>query len=541
MELHELPDNILKHILMLECLSQTEVSYFANFSQFSHIAKEVVRQKSEIELYFQPNCRDYSLTCAFHLMALSQLRPWSQQISFDTGSLISDQFLNYNIYLTVSDFTINKLHILKVLKLLRYKRIHLSVHFVLLYCDEVFNQIIDSINVALNDITVTIYLMYYSDLKIDTYSLKNLNIVLCSRFYSTLKPIKVFLKPNIEKLKVENHFTYSYPYVEYFLQPNNLKILELDGTNGLHEDIKNLSKFLNLEQFTLRNSTGFVFSLFVQFLLPIGLDKLKSIVLMNCQIFHLKDVDLSLIFPSLEIFHIISGNGEHLSDFVNVLFPESLRSLNISRKSLKQFDEVRISGALKILPHLDLSFNNLYDLKIGDLAKGIEFADLSYNRNLIANIPLYRNMDLSNYLFFNITNLLLMGCNINNQSLERLVGIYDSDTELGLSSLQYLSLSKNEILNLRSFNHQFFKNIPLRKINLSYNRFEYLNEDNFPVNKQNYPYIEQLDFRGNVQLDKIYGIVLDYDFLNVKFGNTGIKGDLTEIFTGKNNSIDFDA
>lgn len=551
-DLLDLPDEIVCRILEQPCLTRADVNKFVKFPSFVCIANKIVHKKSKIKLYFQPSCRHTSQGCSSHSLDMPEDDQWSVQVLIDSSNaadklnLLQD-YCKFDIFLSVSDFTINRLNVLQVMKLLRYKKLNLFVYFVLPYDDEIMHQILDFINVADNDVSLTIYTLYHRQLSINTYNLKLVNVLICSKSYITTDyPVKININQNCQDLKIENHFIYdkNYPQINYcpFFETNSLKSLEIIGLSSSSSNfINDIKNFKHLQSLKISKSNDFRFQSFIENIHPFKFNKLTKLSLIDCQIYALKDLNLDTIFPNLTIFHIENGNDNQFN-LTNVIFPSYLKSLKLSRKSMKLFQNNSIMKLLvdHKLIWLDLSFNNLCELQLSDLCDHIYQVNLSYNRKLIGDIPLYQNKSLSNFLFYNITNLLLDGCNISNQTFERLAGLYDDCNSFKLSNLQYLSLSKNELLNLRCFNHSFFRNIPLRKLNLSYNKFRFLNQDNFPINKSTYPNIELIDLSGNIALSDIYDIRLDYDYLTLKLINTRIKKLPDEIFGGINNTVVYD-
>lgn len=542
--LQELPDEILGRVLGQPCLSHEDVNRIMEFPDFKHIAEKIISIKTVLNLYFEPICRDPTQGCPKHSIDMHQYSDWSIPFRFNSSSVFDKYTLlqayhHYNLYICVSDFTIDRLPVLKAMRGLQYKTLHVYIYFILPYCDSVMQQILNCIDVVINDVTFTIYALYFPKIQVKTHNIKLLNLVVCGKAYGVMAPIKIDLNPQCESLKIENHFVYDdYPAVEYDNEPTpkHLKSLEIDGLLMTPTFVTNLTRFHSLQSLTVNKSNNFTFQAFIQKLTPLA--NLTKLILKDCFLSELRDLRLDIAIPSLKILHIESGHDDQFN-LINITFPTSLTDLKLSRKSMKFFKGNSILTGELI--NLDLSFNNLHDLELSGLSKHIHTVNLSYNRKIINDISLYLNHPLSNYLFSNVTNLILNGANITNQTLERLAGLYDQGG-FSLSHLQNLSLSKNALLNLRCFNHTFFQKLPLRKLDLSYNKFHYLNQENFPINKATYPDIEYLDFTGNIGLQSIYNIQLDYDYLLVKLVNTKIKTlpDWKEIFPGKNNTIVYD-
>jgi Leucine-rich repeat (LRR) protein len=262
---------------------------------------------------------------------------------------------------------------------------------------------------------------------------------------------------------------------------------------------------------------------------------LKFLDLINTPVSDFVNLSIGDAFPKLQRFHVESGSNDCDLHVQNVTFSPSLKSLKISRKSMDTFKDVTIPCGN--LVNLDLSFNDLLELELDEkLSNNIYELNLSYNRRLIHSIPLYRNKSFSDYLFHNVTQLHLDGCNITNEVLERICDLHDGVTPM-VSKLEVLSLAKNDLLNLRCFHSQLIKSTRLRKLDLSFNKFTYLNQDNFPIDKYTFPYIDYINLTGNCSLKSIQGIILDYNLLHVELLNTNVHQIDMSIFPGQNNSI----
>jgi len=537
--LSELPHEIIFNILSQPSLSQADVAKFLSFHSFSTVALLVISRRTGINLYFLPNYRNANQGCQIHAVALPpQDKPWCVQVPFHDPSEFSNwdvnlaTFTTFQLFIFISDFTVGKLDKLRFLKGFVQKKITLHIHFILPFEDSLLTQVLENVSFDHNDIKVILYLQYFTDLQLETEWSPNVDIVLCSRTFDTVNPINITINPELQSFQMLNHFVTHGPPIKLKIKsPNYTTEFRFIGKpRNSPELLKSLVLFPHLESLYLENVTIHKLSTITK-----GLPKLKFLDLINTPISDFTNVSLADAFPKLQHFHIESGSSDNDLHVQNMKFSSCLKSFKISRKSMDTFKDVVIPGGS--LVNLDLSFNDLLELELDEgISSHIYEVNLSYNRRLIHSIPLYRNKPFSDYLFHNVTQLHLDGCNITNEVLERICSLHDGAKPM-VSRLEVLSLAKNDLLNLRCFHSQLLKSTRLRKLDLSFNKFSYLNKDNFPINKYTFPNIDYINFTGNCSLKSIQGIVLDYNYLHVKLLNTGIHEVDISIFPGQHNSI----
>lgn len=251
-----------------------------------------------------------------------------------------------------------------------------------------------------------------------------------------------------------------------------------------------------------------------------GLQNLKTLDLISNYIGDIRNINFAQYFPSLENLMIKFENEDPSQkfEFSQISLPQTLQTLDLQAKRIHTFNVI---AGPKYLARLDLSYNYPLNFNFDNTFEAIKELKLNYNRSIISSIYRFNLFDITNFIFFKVEELHLLGCNINNEDLEALDVKYSQGQGqiqqhsakgnlLPRSSLRKLSLANNKITNLRCFKNDLFGNMTsLESIDLSFNAFYYLNNDNFPLSKTKFPNLLNVNLTGNSRLTSVR-LVGDY-------------------------------
>ncbi|EGW34527.1 uncharacterized protein SPAPADRAFT_49563 [Spathaspora passalidarum NRRL Y-27907] len=509
--LKECPDDIIFKILDHNFLAVHDIYNFLFYKSTHDVAQQVLNKRSLIHLTIgkRKNCE--SVITSSHDYEITK-GPYFWHIYYNYAN--KDLFLswydrhkyiqNYVVQIFLDQFQFESLQFLQILK---YKKIKIYLNYESDFNHTVrkFTHIIWPMIGEIFDLSnnfVNLILEYESSIDQNlTIDLSNLNQFEFRHYTPTYRSIEFKVNDKLQELKINN----------ISMLPITIKLssIPLNITqflcNGPIANLVYLGHFLtkcpNLQKLSISKAHLSNFPDFIDIISPMGLPRLAWLDLSNNEFGNIEDLDLSTIFPNLSTFIMkFEQLKTHRFRFSDITFPDTLTSLILHDKGISKFTNIE---GIKFLKYLDLSYNYPQDFEIPQRVSHITTLNLSYNRTILSSIYRFNRRDISNYIFFHVTELHLQGCNITNEDLEHLEADYQHSKHLPKSCVEYLDLSNNKLSNLRSFSGKLFTNLPLKYLDLSFNAFTYLNKDIFPITRQIYPNLSKVNLTGNARLHNI--------------------------------------
>ncbi|KAI3404010.2 hypothetical protein KGF56_003169 [Candida oxycetoniae] len=442
---------------------------------------------------------------------------FTNSLQFANWLSTHNQFANFTIQIFIDQFEIEQL---RVLKLLQGKNLKIYLnwededsntvskfsHVIWPSLGEIFDLVNNRVKLVLEyenviDLPMTFDLDNLVSFEWRYYYSTGQRIELASGLNTAHNTLEKIIINSMNRMPLDIVLNTPFPNLTDFIVKSPLS--EPQGTCRL------LSKCPRLKTLVLHSTYFGDIAGFLQSVAPTGLQKLKTLELCNNRLGHIEGIDFSRYFPSLQNLTIKFENGSphHRFEFKNIVLPSTLRTLNLQAKRLISFNVIK---GPSYLFKLDLSYNNPVSYKFDNTFEEISILNLSYNRSILSSIYRFDLFHIADFIFFKVEELHLQGCNINNEDLEALASKYhyttnDSTTfPLPLCKLRKLNLSNNKLTNLRCFNNHLFRNMKsLTYLDLSFNAFYYLNDDNFPLLCENYPNLLTINLTGNSRLNSV--------------------------------------
>ncbi|CUM68598.1 uncharacterized protein PRCAT00006325001 [Priceomyces carsonii] len=528
----DLPNDVVESILGERVLTFDEVKQFLYYKCTYDGALRELLKRSSVLVDLRPQEEQDMGTRASNL----------RRVKYSLAELL-EVFKSQRNVLAIKAFTLvmnfeHVLHILgddlcnlrKILQGLTKKRINIIIQRKSNLDLNVLRKITDSIGSVVNDLNCEHFVrIFFNDLQSDhfreykTVNLTTSGLNSLAVEFNDATDLTIEVSKDLKSLSASLCTMLSRLYLDASL-PNNLQRLELRLCISFN--YSSLRMLPHLKELIIISS-------------EIDYKELNNMCLMSLESLHLEDNDLGDInciplakmAPNLK--ELIVLNQDSNFRFTDVMLPSALKKLTLTNNNMEEIKGTRLSG----LENLDLSKNRLKDIAVlwSDPLPHIQKLNLAYNESVIRDTCRFTNYSFSDCIFSNITELSLEGCNITDIDMERLSDMYEGRPLS--SNLHTLSLSKNKLLNLRCFDSRFFSSLPLRMLDLSFNKFTYINSENFPISKASHPYIYLIDFSKNFALSRVYNLNLKHDILIVNFKHTRINNISSSIFGGKNVTI----
>ncbi|KAG7662251.1 uncharacterized protein J8A68_004261 [[Candida] subhashii] len=517
--LKKCPDDIIYQILDQNFLGVSDIYNFLFNRSTHYVAQQVLNKRSLIHLTIGSRKNYESVITSSHDYEITK-GPYYWHIYYNYTN--KDSFLswydrhklinNYVIQIFLDQFQFDSLEFFQILK---YKNIKIYLnyenddnHTVRKFTHIIWPMIEDIFDFQLN--SINLILEYESsidqDLSIDIANIKEFEF----RHYTpTYRQVEFKLNQQLNKLIINNISMLPLTIKLSSLPSSSLLPINLCSffIKGPVANLNYLGKILqqchNLQYLTISKGYMKNFKDFIKIVSPLGLSRLKTLDLSYNDFGSIESIDLSIYFPNLINFILkFEGLKSRKFHFTNIIFPNSLKCLMLQDKGIATFKDIQGLQYLKIL---DLSYNYPLHFQIPHTVEHIQLLNLSYNRTILSSIYRFNRLDISRFIFFKVSELHLQGCNICNEDLEELELEYE-DKPIPKSQVKFLDLSNNKLSNLRMFSGKLFMNMPLEFVDLSFNGFDYLNDHNFPLIKNNYPVLKKINLTGNSRLRKITGI-----------------------------------
>ncbi|RLV91630.1 hypothetical protein JA1_003715 [Spathaspora sp. JA1] len=524
--LKQCPDDIIFKILDHNFLAVHDIYNFLFYKLTNSVAQQVLNKRSLIHLTIGKRHNCESVITSSHDYEITK-GPYFWHIYYNYTN--QDLFLswydrhkyiqNYVVQIFLDQFQFENLQFLKILK---FKKIKIYLNY---ECD--FNH-------TVRKFTHIIWPMIG-----EIFDLKNNYINLILEYESSIDQNLTIDLSNLNQFEFR-HYTPTYRLVEFKVN-ENLQKFHINNISMLPLTLKLTSIPINITQVFFKGPIANLIYIgdfltkcpnlqtlsickaymnkfqdnFINIISPMGLPKLSWLDLSNNEFGNIEDIDLSTLLPNLSSFIMkFEQLKTHKFKFNNIKFPKTLTSLILHDKGICKFTGIE---GIKYLKFLDLSYNYPQDFQIPDAIEYIQTLNLSYNRTILSSIYRFNRRDISNYIFFRVTELHLQGCNITNEDLEHLEADYQHIQHLKNSNLEILDLSNNKLSNLRSFSRKLFTNLPLKFVDLSFNAFTYLNKEIFPLSNELYPNLSKINLTGNSRLQQINLSAKEYPNLELMY------------------------